>query len=57
MDNEFFETEIDCCSSCGRNHFVLVVPMELPEEVEGHVYTHYTLCPDTGDEILVQVGQ
>ena len=57
MDNEIFETEIDCCSSCGRNHFVLVVPMELPEEVEGHVYTHYTLCPDTGDEILVQVEQ
>ncbi len=55
MAEEYYETVIERCASCGCKHYVLVVPLDVPEEEEGEVYTHYTLCPESGEELLLQI--
>ncbi len=55
MAEEYYETLIERCASCGCKHYVLVVPLDVPEEEEGEVYTHYTLCPESGEELLLQI--
>ena len=55
-DDQVIVVEVENCSSCGGEHFVVMVPLELPVEEDGIVFTHVTVCPKTGDELYAMLA-
>lgn len=43
------------CARCGNNHEVEWIELKKPMEIGNYKFTHWCLCPDTDDPILMYI--